>query len=406
MLPNMASSKSFRGTMMPSSLSLSAIPENRDFSPASVPLRRHIRQKFSFESDHHPLPPIPTDQFDSDDDNDDEEFNFEEAMQSFPAFRDEKSKYWNDRVSSLLPSLITSSTDPYLIQRKPLAIEKSAPANTPPPPPYNEHEPSISLDSKIEDPESFSPLTDSTAPSENSPSLSLPLLQTKIPGAGFWDDDATSPTSHRLPSLPAELPAAVPVEMPVEFDIEENPKSAQLDTSRHGSTDSGSDTSFAGRRKLRKDSPGSRRRSNSYQSSTVPPPPQLGIKSRATAPIPEPRGRSVSSHPTVAITDMSPISIPVPPIPVARASSAQPANQSPSRGRVRRSWMPGSRSRSNSVDVSQALGSTSSSQAWIMGEENQSDYNTSFLKNAEKVSQCSLSHYLNSSHLTMIHIGT
>ncbi|CEJ85807.1 hypothetical protein VHEMI03921 [[Torrubiella] hemipterigena] len=284
----------------------------------------------------------------------------------------------------MLPNM---ASNPYLIQRKPLAIEKSLPANTPPPPPppYNEHEPKISLDSKIEDPESFSPLTDSTAPSENSPSLSLPLLQTKIPGASFWDDDTTSPTSHPLPSLPAELPAAVPVEMPVNFDIEENPESTQLDVSRHGSTDSGSDTSFAGRRKLRKDSPGSRRRSNSYQSSTVPPPPQLGIKSRATATIPEPRGRSVSSHPTVAVTDMSPISIPVPPIPMARASSAQPANQSPSRGRVRRSWMPGSRSRSNSVEVSQALGSTSSSQAWIMGEENKSDYNTSFLKNAEKV---------------------
>lgn len=387
MLPNMASSKSFRGIMMPASLSLSAIPENRDFSPSSSPLRHPLRQKFSFESDQHQLPPLPTDQLDSDDD-DDEEFNFEEAMQSFPAFRDENSKYWNDRVSSLLPTLITSSTDPYLIQRKPLAIEKSPPVNTPPPPPYNEHESKPSFDTMVEEPESCSPLTDSTAPSENSPSLGVPLLQTKIPVANFWDDDTTSPTSHRLPSLPVELPAAVPVEMPVNFDREETPKTIQLDGSRNGSTDSGSDTSFTGRRKLRKDSPASRRGSNSYQSSKIPPP-QLGIKARAIGPNSKPRGRSVSSHPTVAVTDMSPVSIPVPPIPAPRASSAQPSNQSPSRGRVRRSWMPGSRSRSTSMEVSQALGSMPSSQAWVMGEENRSDYNTSFLKNAEKVGQLS-----------------
>ncbi|TQS32856.1 hypothetical protein Golomagni_06817, partial [Golovinomyces magnicellulatus] len=93
------------------------------------------------------------------------------------------------------------------------------------------------------------------------------------------------------------------------------------------------------------------------------------------------RGRTVSSHPTVAITDTNGDQEPIPSLPSPHKASPQSASQSPSRGRIR-SWMPGGgRSRSNSIDVSQ----TSNMQAWIMSEDQPTEYNTSFLNNGEKV---------------------
>ena len=82
-----------------------------------------------------------------------------------------------------------------------------------------------------------------------------------------------------------------------------------------------------------------------------------------------------------------------PPPPVALLDSARMASrgpsprsnasnsQSPSRGRLRRSWMPGGRSRSNSEEV----GKKSTMQAWVMTEETASEYNPTFLRNGEKV---------------------
>ena len=115
--------------------------------------------------------------------------------------------------------------------------------------------------------------------------------------------------------------------------------------------------------------------------------PQPGLKSYGTAPLSshqiEPRGRTGG-----------PVQQPVQPIPQPAASrsstsispSKQPAQEvSPnptSRSSLRRSWLGGSRSRSNSVDV--AVQNTSF--AWILTDENRVEYNVSFLKNGDKAS--------------------
>jgi hypothetical protein len=48
--------------------------------------------------------------------------------------------------------------------------------------------------------------------------------------------------------------------------------------------------------------------------------------------------------------------------------------------------LPGGRSRSNSIDVSNA----NASAAWVLSDETQAEYNASFLKNGEKVSDVTL----------------
>lgn len=53
-----------------------------------------------------------------------------------------------------------------------------------------------------------------------------------------------------------------------------------------------------------------------------------------------------------------------------------------SRGRLRRSWLPGKSSGSKD------LKKMSASKAWILSADNQADYNTAFLANNEKVFGC------------------
>jgi hypothetical protein len=48
--------------------------------------------------------------------------------------------------------------------------------------------------------------------------------------------------------------------------------------------------------------------------------------------------------------------------------------------------LPGGRSRSNSMDVS----NTNTSTAWVLSDDTQAEYNASFLKNGEKVSDVAL----------------
>ncbi|KAJ2967420.1 hypothetical protein NQ176_g9669 [Zarea fungicola] len=157
----------------------------------------------------------------------------------------------------------------------------------------------------------------------------------------------------------------------------------EIHPDRHGSVDEGTDE-LRGPRKLRKNSHSTARpRANSYQAGPSIPVP--GIRPSITMPVAEARGRSVSSQPTLSVTEISaPPSMPPPPIPRpnSRVSSPKSATQSPSRGRIRKSWMPGGRSRSNSVEVSSPA---MKMQAWIMTEESTSEYNPSFLTNADKV---------------------
>lgn len=127
--------------------------------------------------------------------------------------------------------------------------------------------------------------------------------------------------------------------------------------------------------KLRKkENPNARRRSNSlhHLGDEMP-----GQKSRTSSPAPEPRGRRAShGQPPSARNSHSNSRVP------SMTLNSRPASsQSPSRGRLRRSWLPGGRSRSNSVDVS----AQSAANAWVLTDDTKAEYNSSYLKNAEKV---------------------
>ena len=106
---------------------------------------------------------------------------------------------------------------------------------------------------------------------------------------------------------------------------------------------------------------------------------------RQPSPSPEPRGRSTSAHPPASRGGQ--LEAPPLPPPGSRPSSQQSSdgNQSPGhgegRGRLRRSWLPGGRSRSNSHDIPRP----ETSGAWIISSENQAEYNPAFLLNGEKV---------------------
>lgn len=102
---------------------------------------------------------------------------------------------------------------------------------------------------------------------------------------------------------------------------------------------------------------------------------------RQQSPVPDARGRSVSAQPpaerrsTLAVTTPTMASRPT-----SSHGSQSPPRDAEKRGRLRKSWLPGGRSRSNSVDLRNAKGAA----AWILGQTN-TDYNTTILTNGEKV---------------------
>lgn len=95
----------------------------------------------------------------------------------------------------------------------------------------------------------------------------------------------------------------------------------------------------------------------------------------------EPKGRSVSAQPPVNRVDSAPATVVISGTgdrPGSSNGSLSPNKESERRGRLRRSWLPGARSRSHSRDVLKAQKG-----AWILGQDQ--DYNTTFLTNGEKV---------------------
>ncbi|KAI3337864.1 hypothetical protein F4824DRAFT_461999 [Ustulina deusta] len=112
-----------------------------------------------------------------------------------------------------------------------------------------------------------------------------------------------------------------------------------------------------------------------------------GLMPQQSPPPSDDRVRSSSAHPTTARSLAEHENRVVPP-PVAATAVARPGSsngsQSPTRdserrGRPRKSWLPGGRSRSQSTDTRRQ----DVAAAWILGQN--SDYNTAFLANSEKV---------------------
>ncbi|UKZ92711.1 uncharacterized protein TrAFT101_007650 [Trichoderma asperellum] len=120
-----------------------------------------------------------------------------------------------------------------------------------------------------------------------------------------------------------------------------------------------------------------RPRSRSYSERKDSLPPMQVLKTRQTAPLPEPRGRSVSARVNSTIMEGSRMSMSMSATNLRPISSI---NQSPTRRKLRRSWMPG-RSRSSSMDASHA----NKMAAWVMSDGSKAEYNTAFLTNGEKV---------------------
>ncbi|GAW12281.1 hypothetical protein ANO14919_016440 [Xylariales sp. No.14919] len=114
----------------------------------------------------------------------------------------------------------------------------------------------------------------------------------------------------------------------------------------------------------------------------------FNVMTQPNSPPRDDRIRSSSARPPTARSSLGDSEHRAVPPPVAAAAGSRPGssngNQSPTRdgerrGRPRRSWLPGGRSRSQSTDTRQQ----ETPAAWILGQK--SDYNTAFLANGEKI---------------------
>lgn len=272
-----------------------------------------------------------------------------------PKKRPGLTKSWSSRLSSMLPSL-KSPTD---IHRKPLAPHAPNQA-PPPPPPYRIHDPPQP--------------TDIPAGIKHAPTApTLSLVDSSPP-------EAKRATLTKQAPPPKQAPAPKP---------SSRRSSLAQDVGYLAEAGYLSDASSS---KLRKNSNDAGRRSSVSDQSpraTKGGYPEPLIKASQTMAMDEGRGRSVSAQvPGTARTSTSGTRvISSPAAQPAGASPSGSAGHSPSRGRLRRSWLPGMRSRSNSIDPSGANGSGGKSVAWVMSDGSNAEYNHSFLANGEKVSE-------------------
>ena len=133
-----------------------------------------------------------------------------------------------------------------------------------------------------------------------------------------------------------------------------------------------------------------RKRSNSFNQVDVASKDSRGARlqsRRRGSPSPAPnRQRSVSAHsPSSKRHSQHPDPPPLPPLPSAARpqSSCDSDGASSDRVKLRRSWLHGGRSRSNSQDMTQQA--ARNSVAWVLSPDNSAEYSVSFLVNGEKV---------------------
>ncbi|CAJ2513397.1 Uu.00g015160.m01.CDS01 [Anthostomella pinea] len=114
---------------------------------------------------------------------------------------------------------------------------------------------------------------------------------------------------------------------------------------------------------------------------------QSGLMPQQGSPPLEPRGRSSSAQPPggpgpAPGNRMVSAAAAAVPRPSSSNESHSPTRDSQTRGRLRRSWLPGGRSRSQSR-TRESTNTKHASPAWILGQD--VDYNTTLLANGEKV---------------------
>lgn len=471
----MTSSKSFRATLLPSSFSRSSTRSHQNGSSDS-------KATSDSDSSRRKTPPEPlapaVKPADGPQKSLEPVVERRDDTERPVSRRNQKSKPWSTRISSLIPSL-TLQTDhrPMSIQRKPVGA--FAPPNEPPPPPP----PPPSFDAPLfEDPRLPEPLNapymaapldappppppgppppipqqplysvaESTSPSsvagdsstvfesaqsdtsslpypQHSPpqppqskvysapdpetpavssQISLLVMQqsdiispidNSIPPPHINDPIPPSPSVYSAPDTP-QVDSDVPVPpLPAlgGFDFETHLQSKPVIMDPIPPSPEPARTTFTIAEALEEnvaanpdladinrtsgegaESSVARQRSKSYSERKDSLPPLQVLKSRSTAPLPEPRGRSVSARVNSTIMEGSRMSMSTSTTNLRPISSI---NQSPTRRKLRRSWMPG-RSRSSSMDANHA----NKMAAWVMSDGSKAEYNTAFLTNGEKV---------------------
>ena len=312
----------------------------------------------------------------------------------------DSSRTWRHGVSVLVPSLTFDSLGQHTQQQLKVTRKATEPnmAPTEPPPPYNisDHKPAqpttTILNSPTElfygkriaprtVPNAMAPPSNNVHPQINLSRLSISTMQPPQPQ--IMPPTPPSPLVKRT-TLFKSQPAAEVVAPAMASAMASAMAPVMAPVMAQGNT-SGDESSGGGGpkkpTKLYKQDPSFRQRSASLQQPDSNQPP-FEFRTSRTIPINhESRGRTVSAQhlqpgPTPEVQDASPRVVSTPVAPTVRELSP-----SPSRNLLRRSWLPGGRSRSNSIDLSRNSGAY----AWVMSDDSQPEYNYSLLKNAEKV---------------------
>lgn len=282
----------------------------------------------------------------------------------------QKSRTWGDRLSAFFSSSdvpspqqrrAASSSHRKSVVAKGTKNTMAPAVGAPPPPPYRLRDPSSPTG---QGPSTSPPLppvsTGQPDPNPSNTTLPSPQIVAPIP---------PSPEVRRA-TLTKQEPAAKagtqrnspPAVDPIQVD-EPAPKPGKLqksNTSRRNSLEQAaannqSSSNLNGLYMLSNESRG--RRSVSAQTPSAPQSARSGSNSRVSS--------FTAKQGTLSVSD----------------GAAANMNQSPSRGRIRRSWLPGgNRSRSNSTDAKNG-----DMAAWVLADDNKAEYNPHFLRSGDKV---------------------
>jgi len=277
MLPNMASSKSFRATLLPSSFSFPTLRTNSDPDHRSRKLPRRTSSLDPLKQLHlrNASTPSPV--------------QTPQTLQEEPVFIHPKgsdglpgepvppgtrlrtkSKTWGARVSSLLPPLISPNADPNpqpVTRKTVMAAPTSPPAQPSPPPPYDPRESPTNRLNKSP-PRSVLPVEPRGHPSPPRAPQGLPPTQTTM-SLPELDMGMLSLSTSVKPQIMAPIPPS-----PIAQDVHPEQAPAGLTDLQRGAPAEAAPATKQAR--LQKENPESRRRSASLQQPSLPP--RMGVR--------------------------------------------------------------------------------------------------------------------------------